>query len=221
MLVLDSLDLQLSLLQKIKMPENNNLLVIVAIVAVCVALINLSITVNKIGDVKEFTGYATDTATANVTIITAASVLFTTTIIDWGAGRVNETPTFAFMDSEGNVEDGNWTPVFQGLTLQNDGNCNVTLNLTTSNDADGFIGGSASTNSYRLKLSDNESGSCPTDDNSLTTYTEATGATQDACGNFSYASGSNVIDIDVNISIPEDATSGAKGDVITATANCI
>ncbi len=216
MLVLDKLDLQLDLLQKIKMNENN-LLMIVAIVAVGVALINLGITINKIGDIREITGYATGIGEANVTIISAASVAFITSSVNWGYGRVNETPIYAYMDTEGNVVDGNWTPVTQGLTLQNDGNCNVTFNISTDTAAT-FIGGTGPW--YQIKLSNNESNSCG-GVNSLSTYTNTTGTVQQACDNFSYATNSRAVDIDINITIPEDAVAEAKGTLLTVIANCI
>ena len=197
---------------------------IIAIVAVGVALVNLGITINKISNIKQITGYAAaDTGQANLTITSLASIAFVTNTVDWGSGHVNETPTSAYMDTEGNVVDGNWSAVSQGLTLQNDGNCNVTFTLTTSNDADGFIGGSASTNNYKIKISVNETDACQ-NMTPLSSYTEATASAQDACGTpygLGFTSTLDAIDVDINITIPEDATSGAKGSIITASANCI
>jgi len=202
------------------MSENNNLLMIVAIIALCVALVNLGITINKIGDIREFTGYAIDTGTANLTITSNASIEFITDTINWGVGGVDETPTSAWMDSEGNVVDGDWTSVSQGLTLQNDGNCNVTFTLTTSKNAAEFIGGTAVTPIFEIKLTNNQSDSC-CGTNSLSTYTTADKSAQQACDNFSFVDTADLLDIDVNITIPEDALPGAKGTVITATAECV
>lgn len=197
--------------------NENNLLMIVAIVAVGVALINLGITINKIGDIKELTGYATGVGEANVTIISAASVSFITSSVDWAYGLVNEVPVFAYMDTEGHVVDGNWTNVTQGLTLQNDGNCNVTFNISTDTAAT-FIGGTGPW--YQIKLSDNETDSCG-GFNSLSAYTNTTGSAQQACANLSYDTGRNTMDIDINITIPEDAVAEAKGTLLTVTANCM
>jgi hypothetical protein len=183
-----------------------------------VALVNMGITINKIGDIREFTGYASDTGEANVTVESSASVQFFTSTINWGSGSVDEAASFSYMDTEGNEADGNFTAVSQGLTLQNDGNCNVTFTLTSSNIASQFIGGTSPV--YNIKLSDNESDSC-CGANSISTYTNATSAAQQACDNFSYSGSNNTVDVDINISIPEDATSGAHGSIITATAECI
>ena len=198
--------------------NENNFLTIVAIVAVCVALVNMGITINKIGDIKELTGYATDTGQANLTIESSASVSFVTSTVDWGSGSVVEASGSAWMDTEGNNYSGNWTVVSQGLTLENQGNCNVTFSLTTSNIATSFIGGDGA--EYEIKLTDNETGACGA--NSLSTYTNATAGSQTACTNMGYTpSTKNAVDIDINITIPEGATPGAKGSIITASANCI
>jgi len=203
------------------MPENNNLLMIVAIVAIVVAVVNLGITINKVGDIMAITGFATDTGTANLTIESAASVSFVTSVINWGSGQVDEASTSATIDSEGTMTNGlNWTTVSQGLTLQNDGNCNVTFTLTTSNVASAFIGGSAVTPTYKIKVTTNETNACG-GTNSLSSYTEATGAAQPACNNTGYSNTADAVDIDVQLVIPEDALPGAKSSVITATASCI
>ena len=203
------------------MDKNNSLLTIIAIIAVGLALTNLGITINKVGDIREITGFATAGGTANLSIITLASVSFNVSNIDWGAGSVDEGPSFATMDSEGAVIDGNWTAVSQGLMLRNDGNCNVTFTLTGSNVAASFIGGTSP--AYDIKLTDNETGACASGLNSLTSYTNVTGpgSPQTACTNMSFEDSRDALDIDVNITIPEDALSGAKGSVLTATANCL
>ncbi len=189
--------------------KSSNVLLIIAILAVLLSFVNLIIVLTNVENF--FTGYATATGTANLTILSQASLTFTVTSIDWGSGAVNESETFAYLDSEGNTVNGNWTAVSQGLVLRNDGNSNISLSLTASNDADGFIGGTSP--SYKIKLSDSEAGSCTV--NQLSSYTEVTGAAQSACGNFSYE-GSDEVRIDVNITVPKDAEPGAKGSVITA-----
>jgi hypothetical protein len=189
--------------------KTNNILLVVAVIAVTMALFNLII---QFDNLREFTGFATDTGTANLTIVSQASIEFTTNIINWGSGAVDEAPTYATINSEGTVTDGNWTTVSQGLTLQNDGNSNVSVTLTTVTAAN-FIGGTSPT--YKLKVSNNQSNSCGS--NSMSSYTETTGSAQNACLNFGCDDDHDAIDIDVQLTIPEDAV-GEKGAVITATA---
>ena len=196
------------------MSSNNNILVVIAVVVLVFALGNLFITINKAG---KLTGYATDIGTANLSIASAASINFIVDNINWGAGQVNEIPTSATINSEGTVTDGNWTAVSQGLTLQNDGNTNVALTLTTSNVASAFIGGTSP--SYKLKVSNSEANSCefPLNSTNLGTYTEANGTAQPTCRRFDKTDVSDLLEIDVEIVVPEDADSGAKSSTITAT----
>jgi hypothetical protein len=190
-----------------------NILMIIAIIAVAFAFANLLF---HIDDLKKLTGFATDTGTANLTIVSQASLQFITNEINWGSGAVDEVPTSATIDSEGTVTNGNWTAVSQGLTLQNDGNTNVTVYLTTVTAAT-FIGGTGPT--YKLKVTDNETNSCII--NNMSSYTSTTGGSQAACMNFGYADTADQIDIDVELVIPEDALPGAKGALITATGTPI
>ncbi|MCK4553043.1 hypothetical protein KAT80_02475 [Candidatus Pacearchaeota archaeon] len=189
-----------------------NLLMIVAIIAMTLAVVNLIV---HFEDIKSLTGFATDTGTANLTIISQASVSFITNNINWGTGVVSEAYAVALINSENTVTNGNWTQVNQALVLQNDGNSNVSVTLNTS-EAASFIGGTGST--YELKVSDNETNSCDTEHNKMTAYTNTTAAQQDACTNLSYYDALDTIKINVQLRIPEDATPGAKGAVITATA---
>jgi len=199
----------------LKMKKQNNFLLIIAILAITIAVVNFGVTFYKIGGLSELTGHATDTGTANLTIVSQASLQFVTNNINWESGAVDEAPTSATIDSEGTVDDGNWTIVNQGLTLQNDGNTNISLQLTTSNVAAAFIGGSEVTPSYMLKVDNNETDSCIV--NNMSSYTEATGVPQAACDNFGYVNTADAVDINVQLVIPEDALPGAKGSVITAT----
>ena len=197
----------------------NNILMIVAIVAVTFALVNLII---HYDDAVEFTGFATgqDTGTANVTILSQASVEFITNTIDWGLGSVNEIPTSALLVTNGTVDGGNWSAVSQALVLQNDGNTNISVTLT-STLATTFLGGTAVTPLFQLKVSDNETDSCDSAHNEMTDFTEVNGTAQNACLNLSYYNTFDTIKIDVQLRVPSDASPGIKGAVITAIATPI
>jgi len=197
---------------------NNNSLLIIAIVVLVLSLVSLFVTIGKVG---ELTGQVSKQATAALELAPAASIEFIVSSINWSSGAVNENATTANIDSEGNVINGNWTTVSQGLTLRNDGNVDVRLSLTTSNIASSFIGGSAGGGpSYKLKVSNSEANSCeyPLNSTNLGTYTEANGTAQPTCQKFDKTDASDVLRIDVNLTIPADADSGAKLSTITATA---
>jgi len=198
--------------------NSDKFLLAFAVFVILIALVNLGITFYKFGGLERLTGYATDTGTANLSIVSAASINFTNENINWGTGRVNESAGFATLTTDpGNVSNGNWTNVSQGLTIRNDGNCNVQLNLTTSNFAATFIGGTNPV--YQLKVTVNETGSCS--NATASSYLNATGASQPGCYNFTYYDNNDTLDIDVNITVPQDALPGPKGSIITATATVI
>lgn len=190
---------------------------IVALVAVSFVVVNLLITINEIGEIKKLTGYATDTGTANLTITSEASISFNNSVVNWGSGRVNDSASFAYIDTEGNIVDGNWTAVNNGLSIQNDGNVNVTLNISSSNDAAGFLGGTSP--SYKWKMTINETGACGPGLN-ITSYTDASIAGQVACINLGYLDVADLVNLQINLTVPDDAI-GTKGSIITATATAI
>ena len=195
--------------------QRDNILLIVAVVAVGISLFNLVVTVS------EFTGFATQVGSANLTIEQETSINFTTTMINWSSGKIDDGKTIAYLDSEGNVINGNWTAVSSGLVLENNGNINVTLTLQTGKTAATFIGGTTPSAPYYMwKVTNNETGSCNGGGEALnTSYFDVnqSGAAQ-FCKNFSYFNASNAIEIDINISIPEDSSKGTLGDTITAVA---
>ena len=192
----------------------SNTLIILAVLAVIVTLLTLVVTINKFG----VTGKATDTATANFTISSQASISFITNIVNWGTGTVEELAEYCTLDTEGNVANGvGFTSVNQGLTLQNDGNVNITVNLTSSKDADSFIGGKNPL--FQWMVHNNESNSCLTG-LTPTSYTTVTTTATTVCTNMSYNDSSDTIDIDLKVQVPEDAI-GTKGCVITATGTAL
>jgi len=188
-----------------------------SVVVIFLAFLNLGITVYKGGGFERITGHATDMGTANLTIMSQASINFTTENITWGAGAVDENMISAHLVTNGTVTNGNWTAVSQGLTVRNDGNTFIKLNLTTSNNASDFIGGTSP--QYNLAVSNNESSSCIT--GLASAFATATGSMQPGCWNMSFIDANDLLDIDVQLVIPQDALPGSKGSFITATATVL
>lgn len=200
------------------MKQINNLLMTLAIIAVLITLVNLVITINKIGDIKELTGHAT--GDVNVTIESTASINFNTSTINWGTGAVDNSQTSATLDTDaGTVTNGNWTAIGNGLSLQNDGNTNVSFTLKSDKTAVDFIGGSSPSPTYKLKVSNNDTGACGSLAN-FSSFQEVTTSEQVACTNLGYDSTVDLVEIDVQLVVPAN-TIGTKGSVITATATTI
>jgi hypothetical protein len=200
--------------------KQNDVLMIVAVVAVILALFNLVVLINKVNNFKSFTGFATDTGTANLTIEGAASVNFTTDNINWGTGHVIEPAASATLNTEGVNTSGTWNATSQGLVLENIGNTNVTLNLTSSKNASVFIGGASPSFEWKVNDTSGETGSCVSG-SSIPGYTTVTTAPQIACTNFGWNNTRDSLDIDLQLVIPSSAASGEKGVTIIATATAI
>lgn len=208
--------------------KRDSLLLIVAVIAVVTALVSAGYTLLTFSNlVTKFTGLAAD-AEVNLTVERNIEVNFTTRAISWGNGRVSPGSTAASLTTFGtnNVTGGNWTlTTAGGLRLRNEGNVNLTLNLSVGKSAASFIGGTNPV--YQWNVSQQETGSCvnstggthmPETGFNLSRFYATSTTTIRVCGNFTYVSSADEIRMDFNLTVPEDATDGAKGDVITATS---
>ena len=159
----------------------------------------------------ELTGFAVtdnETGIVNVTIASSAALNFTTDLLDFGSGAVTGGAAGATIDSEGTVTNGDWAAQNGELVLENIGNVNVTLNISSNKTVDDFIGGSSPT--FKAKVSDvsGETGSC-TGTQTFSSYSDIGLTPLTACGVFGYADAADSVDIDFELYIPSDS-SGAK-----------
>jgi len=200
-----------------------NLLLVVVIVAVCISVIGVGITYNRLSSFKnKLTGFATDSGTINLSVESAATINFTTSNINWGSGRVTDGEDNATLNTAAgasNITNGNWTGNTAGLVIENIGNVNVTLNISTGVAASSLLGGTSPI--YELNFTEVEGGSClnSTDetDESLGSFATANTTHRIFCDKFPFDDGNDTVRIDVRLVIPSDSKTGAIGDVITAT----
>jgi len=201
------------------MTEDNTVLII-AVLAVIASLAAAGFSYYSISQGPKIAGFAlSSTGTTNLTIASTADINFTATNINWGSGIVNATKAGAVLDSDaGTVINGTWTAVSTPLVLENIGNVNVTLTLNSSLAAQ-FIGAGAS---YKLKIADKASntGACG-GTNGFSSYTDVSGTNQNACSDFGYIDNRDEIEIDVQLYIPYNVSTGAKGAILTATATAL
>ncbi|MEK6909415.1 MAG: hypothetical protein AABX23_05190 [Nanoarchaeota archaeon] len=169
-------------------------------------------------------GYATSTGEINLTVESDATATFTTSQINWGSGRVNSGQSSAGLNTfeTNNVTNGNWTLQNSGgLRIQNNGNVNLTLNLSGSKTAAQIIGGTGP--GYKWNISNVEAGSCRNSSGGtgslpLDLFYDVNTTTTLFCSFFHYDNGQDSIRIDFNLTVPSDSLTGALGDTITATA---
>ncbi|MBI2044673.1 hypothetical protein HYT23_01305 [Candidatus Pacearchaeota archaeon] len=214
----------------------SNVLMVVAVIAVALAVFNLG----SVIVVQQSTGFASsDVGNASLSVAASVSINFTQRdFINWGSGAVDTSAgQFATLNSEGTVSGASpaWNTVTSGLNLTNDGNVNVRLNLSADKDAIGFIGPSPPVITapwYQWRVSNASqlpSIVCGTGTTQLnpTTYTNVTcfdgvGTAcaadvyaREVCSNFTIG---KIMEIDVQVIIPQDSPPTGKQSLITATA---
>lgn len=169
----------------------------------------------------ELTGFATTTHTGvvNVTVDTFAAINFTAAFIDFGNGTVNGT-LGATLDTEGSATtNGSWGTTAAGFILQNVGNTNVSLNLSSDKNAQTYLGGASP--GFRYKVDNvTKPGSCESPGAGVS-YTEFTVAGAEICGNFPSSDTIDEIEIDIQLFIPSDSNTGNLTATVTATGTYI
>jgi len=208
----------------------NKFILAMAVIAVAVSILAAAFTYFSVVNlVTRLSGFATATGEINLTVESSASINFTDETISFGSGLVTAPNTEAFLDTTtGTVVQGNWTAETTGLVLQNIGSTNVSLNLSSNVAAAAFIGGTNP--SFQWNVSENEVGSCLLSNGTVTASAEIyhelldsfidvnTSATAEFCELFPFADAFDSLRIDINLTIPQDATTGARGAIITAEA---
>jgi len=222
--------------------KTNNIIIVLATVAIVIALANISITLFKVSDLREkISGYATTYGYVNITIIQFASLNMTNDTINWGHGMITTGQTnatlYTVQDGTAQVSNGNWsTAGVSALRLENIGNSNLSLTLQSSLDAYGFFGsrrGSATTpdtnvdEEFKWNITEAYSNSCNGGNSTLRNQWVNVNTTSSItiCDDFNYESGVNAMYIDTWLTIPYDAlnvsTGGDTKDPLSSTVTAI
>ena len=182
-----------------------------------IAMLVIIVSVAVIG--LEMTGNVTDTADVNVTITSSASINFSQDVLFFGDGYVwaNASGYGALLDSEGTVTNGTWSATNGGLQLNNTGNVDINVSLSSDKLAPAFIGDPAAT--FKYKVENGSTADCKDQQTEGTAYTEFTTSPVMVCGNVTAAQ--NVLDIQIELYIPASSPHSAKTAQVTATAQAI
>jgi hypothetical protein len=162
-----------------------------------------------------FAGY---TGSVGLTIDGTTQVSFTTTSVAWGTGSVTATGTPCTLDT-GGTKTGctGFTAVSAPLVIANTGTFDVILELSSSEDASEFIGGTSP--SFQWKVTNNVTDSCGT--LPISDYANVAKTATVACAKFLKAPGCETVgtmNVNLKVVIPSDATVAAQSATITATA---
>ncbi|MCU0642231.1 MAG: hypothetical protein MUF61_01465 [archaeon] len=173
------------------------------------------------GQGPKIVGFATSTGTANLTVDLVANINFTDNVIMWGNGSVDTGMLYAILDTaQGTVGNGSWTPETSGLTLENIGNVNVTLDLKVGKSAADFIGGTDP--AYEWNVSNSDVDSCVADAGfTLDVYSGTTTSDTNICDYLLYNDASDAVRIDIKLKVPYNSLKGYLVDTITATGTAV
>ena len=188
---------------------NSEIIAVFALILIVVSLANIGI---------RFTGHVTnvtDTAVVNVTITTSAAINFTTDFIDFGDGMVDAGYSFAQITTEGGAcTNGNWSVINTPLVLENIGNQNITLWISSDKTGTTLLGGTSPSFQYKITNTSGETGCA----GSPSGYQDFSATPTVICSLLEIYSTKDSIDIDIQLIIPSDSLTGEKTATITATA---
>jgi hypothetical protein len=211
---------------------SNKTLAILLGISVIISLGGLLVFMTKGSD--QLTGAAiSPVALARINITTRASINWTVNFVDWGTGSVNETAQFCVLNTEGQNSLSNctnFTTVYEGLRLENDGNRVVSVNLSTNNTPAEFLGGTDPW--YQWKLAENETDVCGNQqgNNCLinatalqyqSTYSTVSTAAVEICECMNFRNQNDTINVELQIKVPSDSFTGVRESTITAVATVI
>jgi len=213
---------------------SNRALIAIVIFALVISLFSTGVYFLKFrGDT--ISGALVEQAVARINITTRASINFTINLVDWGSGYVNDTASFCQLNTEGlnnNLNCTNFSTVTEGLRIENDGNRNVELNVSSNNTAAQFLGGTSP--AFQWKFSNNESDSCGSKGigtNCVTnasaiqpqSYTSVSTTSNPAfvCPCFRANNPSDLLNLELQIRVPSDSYTGLRESTITAVATAI
>lgn len=213
--------------------KSDDFLLAVAVVAVVVSVVGVSMTYNSVSDFQNIlTGYFIEEGYINVSLTSNAAINISSAAgdsgnktINWGGGTVTELTNHATLSTAGagSVVNGSWGVKGGGFIIDNIGNENVTLAVSADGDADAFLGGSTGGGPlFQYNMTDSMANSC----NSWVggfenTWKNFTTSPITVCNNFSKVDTLDQLRLDVKLVIPDDADPGDKSATVTLTYSAV
>jgi len=205
--------------------NTNNIIAVVAVIAIAIAFVNLSVTLMKTDEFEKLTGFGVLRGSVNITIISFRDINFTRPEINFSYGSLDAGVGNATLYTTGAgtpvIARGNWSTAVasaKGLILENIGSVNSSVVIASGVNATQLFAGTAAERAYKWNISNKETGSCTGGTLTFSIFNDVNQSTK-VCSQFSSLTASNEIYIDLLLSIPYDTTaSSTVGDTITATA---
>jgi len=210
------------------MDISNKFLAFLLVIAIIVTIVGAWYSVDKVNNLALITGYGTE-GYVNVTISNYSSLNVTATDCNFGSGYVLSNASSAKLASNGTVIDWSGAGTSSSMHLQNDGNRNLSVNVSSSKTASGFFDGGTSPSVKVWSFHTIGGGPVNTEagcDNGLVGYTGTEMDTSQItiCKNLVTGSGTtkdDMMSVGCYLSVPNDAPTGAKTDVWTFTGTSL
>ncbi len=207
------------------MEMSNKSLALILVLSVAVSLFGTFYSISRMPTpvAAPPTGYAaSDTGQTNFTIQSDIQIVFTTSQINFGTGAVNNTdgaPTICencTLNSEGTrlYNCSGFNVVNTGFRIENQGNLNVSLNISSNETVAQFVGGNSTVRAFQWKMEENETGACGAG-LAPGTYSTVTVTNTTACTDFKTGA-ANTLNMEIQIRIPQNASTGTRDATITA-----
>ena len=163
--------------------------------------------------VVSITGRAADTGTGkvNLSIISVASINVTQNI-EFGSGIFDVGSDSATLDSETTAASGgNWSYDEQYITVENDGNVNLSVTIASDKNATDLLSTSGTGQLFQFHIQEDDADSCGVIQNgssyatgNFTNYIAATKL--NICDSLDSQSASNSLNMSAKIVVPKEAT---------------
>jgi len=193
--------------------NSSQVLTLVAVFAIALAAFNLIITMDKVG---KLTGYAGQYGNATLVVEQTINVSFVVgnDSANWSTGSVNPGTYGVLWTNGTNLGVTGFQPVIYPLKIENYGNVNATINLSSNATAAQFIGGGnvqLPNPFFRWRITNSEPSSCG-GVLGVPTYTDVTVGSPGirVCNNLSHIGypTRNTLAVDLEIGIPGNAQGG-------------
>ena len=204
------------------MQISNNFLAVVLVITLVVSVAGIWMATDRINKLATITGYA-EYGYVNLSITSFTSINVTETDCNFGSGYVEAGANYAILASNGTVIDWNGTGTSSSIIVRNDGNQNVSLNVTSGKNKTEFFGGGTSIDYRAWSFHGVSQTGCIGD---LTDYpgVEMDKTPKTMCTKLFHGSGlfgDDEVSIGCYLQVSVDTPTGAKTDTWTFTASAV
>ncbi|MEM4325853.1 MAG: hypothetical protein QXU40_00945 [Candidatus Pacearchaeota archaeon] len=193
-------------------------LVFLLILSIAISILGLGYNLYRVEKLKT-TGLAT-TGIVNLTLESVVELNVTVTNCYFGSGRLEPDKVSALLDCNGTKINWTNTTIFNAsqIIVENTGNKNITVNLSSDKNAAGFIGGTSPSFKFTSRDTDGSKDSCVQGEVPYPGTEIAANTQYVACSILRFLDNYDRLNVSATLLIPEDAPTGYKVATWTFTA---